>query len=295
MRLRLIGVPTSAGAYGVGLEHAPQALRDCGLVDSIQVEVVDAGDLPNTPFRPDSANRLSQNIESVVAVARNVSEIVGEALDDGDVPLVIGGDCTITLGVVAAVMEVLPDATLAYFDGDVDMATPETTASGVLDGMGVAHLLNVEGVDTRLAELGSDTPLIRGESLALIGFEASDLSEDHETLLEERGVGLFPASRLRDNLSATLDQIDEFLGPRPRIVHFDVDAVDSIELPLAEFPHFNTGVSVETAAKILERLCATPEFAALVVTEANPRRDPNHHYIPVLARLIANALNPRAD
>lgn len=294
MRLRLVGVPTSAGAYGVGQELAPQALRDCGLVDSIEVELIDAGDLPNTPFRPDSVNRRSQNLASVVSVASNVRELIGEALDDGDVPLVIGGDCTITLGVVAAVMAVMPDANLAYFDGDVDMATPATTASGVLDAMGVAHLLNVEGADPQLAGLGPDTPLIRGESLALIGFEASDLSEDHRTLLEENGVGLFPASGLRDNFSATLDRIDEFLGPGPRTVHFDVDAVDSIELPLAEYPHFNTGVSVATAAKILERICATPQLAALVVTEANPRRDPNHHYMPVLARLIADALNTHA-
>lgn len=291
MRLRVIGVPTSAGAYGVGQEHAPQALRDCGLVELIGMEVVDVGDLPNTPFRPDPDNRRSQNIDSVVAIAKAVSDVVGEALDDGDVPLVIGGDCTITLGVVAAVALAMPDACLAYFDGDVDMSTPETTRSGVLDAMGVAHLLSVDGADPRLAGLGSGPPLIGGEQLALIGFEVDELPAEHEALLEERGVGRFPAHDLRNDLPETLGRIDRFLKRRPRIVHFDVDAVDSIELPLAEFPHFNTGVSVATASETLKHLCATPRLAALVITEANPRRDPNHVYLPQLARLIAAALD----
>jgi arginase len=281
MRLRLIGVPTSAAAYGVGQELAPQALRDCGLVGLIDIELVDGGDLTKTPFQPDPDNPRAQNIESVVAIAREVSDVVGTALEDGDVPLVIGGDCTITLGVVAAVVAAMPDATLAYFDGDVDMSTPETTRSGVLDAMGVAHLLNVEGVDPRLAGLRSDKPLIRGEKLALIGYEAGDVPEEHGRLLKDRGVGLFPASRLRTDLSATLDS-------------FDVDAVDSIELPLAEFPHSNAGVSVETTGEVLKRLCKTPQLAALVVTEANPRRDPNSNYMPVLARLIADSLNTHA-
>jgi arginase len=295
MRLRLIGVPTSAGAYGVGQELAPQVLRDCGLVGLIEMEVVDDGDLTNKPFRPDPDNPRAQNIESVVAVARSVSDLVGSALEDGDIPLVIGGDCTITLGVVAAVVAAMPDATLAYFDGDVDMSTPKTTRSGVLDAMGVAHLLNVEGVDPRLAGLRSDKPLIRGEKLALIGYEAGDLHEEHGRLLKDRSVGLFPASQLRNDLLATLDRIDEFLEAGPRIVHFDVDAVDSIELPLAEFPHFNAGVSVEMTEQVLKRLCEPPQLAALVVTEANPRRDPNNDYMPVLARLIADALNTHAD
>lgn len=290
-RWRLIGVPTSAGAYGVGLEHAPRVLRECGLTGSIDADVIDIGDLSSTPFRPDTHNRRSQNIETVVEVVESVREAVAAALLDGDVPLVVGGDCTITLGVVAAVISVMPDASLAYFDGDVDMSTPETTTSGVLDAMGVAHLLNIDGADARLAAVGFETPLIDGEHLALIGFEVDELSEAHETLLDERGVGRFPASDLRRDLPGALRRIDRFLERSPRIVHFDVDAVDSIELPLAEFPHFNTGVGVETASEILNHLCETSRLAALVITEANPRRDPDHLYMPQLAALIADAAN----
>jgi arginase len=266
-------------------------LRDCGLVESIEAEVIDFGNLPSAPFRPDPDNRRCQNIETVVEVAGNVRDAVGEALADGDVPLVVGGDCTITLGVVAAVSTFMPEATLAYFDGDADMSTPRTTESGVLDAMGVAHLLDVDGADSRLAGLGPGTPLIAGNELALIGFEVDDLTDEHEAILDQRGVGRFPASDLRDDLPTTLVRIDRFLGTGPRMVHFDVDAIDSIECPLAEFPHFNRGVSLDVASRVLPHLCSSAGLAALVVTEANPHRDPNRIYMPQLANVVAEALN----
>lgn len=294
MGLRLIGVPTSAGAYGVGQEQAPRALRDCGLVDSIEVDLVDHGDLPVTPFRPDPSHRRSQNVDTVAEVATAVRDVVAAAVADGDTPLVIGGDCTITLGVVAAITAARPDASLAYFDGDVDMSTPETTQSGILDAMGVAHLLDLGGADARLAALGVRRPLIRGDRMALIGFEADDLSREHEDTLKRHGVGLFPASELRRDLAMTLERIDRLLGPAPRIVHFDVDAIDSIECPLAEYPHFNAGVGMDTASQVLSSLCDTPHLVAMVVTEVNPRRDPDGIYLPELTAMIAEALNRAA-
>jgi arginase len=74
-------------------------------------------------------------------------------------------------------------------------------------------------------------------------------------------------------------------------VHFDDDAIDSIECPLAEYPHFNSGVSMDTASRVLSRVCSTPELAALVVTEVNPRRDPDRVYMPQLIAMIAKALD----
>lgn len=291
MTFRLIGVPTSAGAYGIGQEQTPSALRNAGLLEAIHADITDAGDLPTTPFRPDPTSPRSQNIDTVVDVAANVREEVSRAFSEDEIPVVIGGDCTITLGVVSGVLDHHPDANLAYFDGDTDLSTPATTRSGILDAMGIAHLLNIDGVDPRLASIGPATPLLDGVQLALIGYEDGDLSDDDRRLLDERNVHMFPAEQLRNDLGATVDRIDHTLGDRPRIVHFDVDAVDSIDCPLAEFPHFNTGVTLEVATHVLTQLCTTPNLAAIVVTEANPLHDPQGLYIPRLRDAIATTLD----
>ena len=55
MALRILGVPSAAGAYGHGVARAPQALRAAGLLESLRgqgLAVADAGDLPVVPFAP---------------------------------------------------------------------------------------------------------------------------------------------------------------------------------------------------------------------------------------------------
>ena len=59
------------------------------------------------------------------------------------------------------------------------------------------------------------------------------------------------------------------------VVHFDVDAVDSADLPLANYPHHGKGLSFDAAVTVLRELCASPAFAALVLTEVNPTHDPD--------------------
>ena len=58
------------------------------------------------------------------------------------------------------------------------------------------------------------------------------------------------------------------------LVHFDVDAVDSGDLTLANFPHYGTGVPLSVARQVLSVLFAAPALAAVVLTEVNPSYDP---------------------
>ena len=291
MSIAVLGVPTSAGAYGIGLEQAPEALRAAGLTDLLRargLDVVDHGDLPVTPFRPDPHGRRAQNLKTVHAVADGVREKVASLLADGHIPVVLGGDCTVTLGVVAAVAAAGDEVALAYLDGDVDMSTPATTTSGVLDAMVVAHLLDVEGCDPQLAGLAGRRPLLRGPDLLLIGFEDIAVDDGQRALLRDRGVHLKAAGDVRGQAgSAVRDGLARLAPANRLIVHFDVDVIDSTELPLAQFPHFNVGLALSEATECLAVLLAAPELAAVVVTEVNPINDPEHRYVPQLAAAIA--------
>jgi arginase len=63
------------------------------------------------------------------------------------------------------------------------------------------------------------------------------------------------------------------------IVHFDVDAVDSADLPLGNYPHYGAGVSLDVAAAVLRVLCSAPDVAAIVLTEVNPTHDPTGRHL----------------
>ena len=123
----LIGVPSSAGAHHAGQERAPAALRKAGLVDRLRaagLSVDDLGDLPESPFALDRDRPASRNLPAVVSVARQVADWVADVAGSGRLPLVVGGDCTITLGVIAGLRRRHPDVGLAYLDGDANLSTP---------------------------------------------------------------------------------------------------------------------------------------------------------------------------
>src|SRR5918992_419941 len=101
-RLTVIGAPTSAGAYAPGQEKAPEAFRRHGLIPALERagwQIRDIGDIPYFRWRPDPGNPKSMNLGAVRDVATAVSRHVARAIADRDAVLVLGGDCTIALGV----------------------------------------------------------------------------------------------------------------------------------------------------------------------------------------------------
>ncbi|HSK37726.1 MAG TPA: arginase family protein [Actinomycetota bacterium] len=299
--LALVGVPTSAGTHGPGQEKAPGALRAAGLVRALEaagVEVHDEGDLPVAMYKAAVADPRQRDLEGVVEVAGRVADRVAEVLGRGMTPLVLGGDCTITLGVAAGFARHTGDLGLLYFDGDADLSTPATTGSGVLDSMVVAHLLG-EGAPA-LAQLGPRVPLLPSDRLLLFGFDdPDDLGEAQQPLLARHGPTTWPASRTREAAggpraaaAAALGDLEARAGTV--VVHFDVDVVDTGDLPLANFPHFNQGLTLADAVACLEVFCGSGKLGGVVVTEVNPDHDPDGTQLGRLVDGLAAALARRS-
>jgi arginase family enzyme len=171
----LLGVPSSAAAHGPGQEKAPAALRRAGLPERLTAagaRVADYGDLPVVRWRPDPQQRRPHNLQAVLDVLGEASRRVGEILADGRVPLVLGGECSVTIAVMAAFRDRGIEPALLYMDGGVDLFTPATNPTGILDSMGVAHLLDEPGTAVDLAGLGPARPLLRADRLLLFGYHA---------------------------------------------------------------------------------------------------------------------------
>jgi arginase len=300
-RAAFIGVPTSAGTHGPGQEKAPRALRRAGLLRGLEaagIEARDEGDLPVAMYQAAAADPRQRNLDAVVEVAGRVADRVQEVLGRGLAPLVVGGDCTITLGVVAGFARHDGDLGLLYFDGDADLSTPATSRSGVLDSMGVAHLLG-EGAPA-LARLGPRYPLLAADRLLLFGFDdPDDLGDAQQALLARHAPAAWPASRVREvpggpraAAAAALAELEARAGTV--VVHFDVDAVDSGDLPLANFPHHGQGLALADALACLEVFLASPKLGGLVVTEVNPDHDPDGGQLGRLVDGLVAAIAGRA-
>jgi arginase len=80
------------------------------------------------------------------------------------------------------------------------------------------------------------------------------------------------------------------------LVHFDVDVIDFIDFPAADFPTINAGLTLTEALECIEVFTRHPKFAALTVCEFNPDHVDEEQALvrTFIARLIDTLPSPTA-
>ncbi len=294
-KIGIIGVPSSAGARQTGQERAPQSFRRAGFIEHLHsagLEVIDMGDLSEVAFRPDQQHPKAQNLQLVVDVANHVANQVEGAVRENAIPIVLGGDCTITLGVLAGLISHAPNLGLMYFDGDLDLNTPDSTLSGIFDGMVMAHMTG-KGFDT-LARVGPRYPLMPEGDIVLFGYntEAGAIDAVEIEVLQQCQMLKYPVSKIRgkakESAREALSQLENKADSI--LIHFDVDVIDFDDFPAGDVPHYH-GLSFDEAMSALDVFIASRKFAALVITEFNADRDPEGtlavRFVDAVAKTLA--------
>jgi arginase len=222
----------------------------------------------------------------VAQEAEAVASKVTQATIAGHFPVVIGGDCSVAIGAAAALRKHHGQLALAYFDGDVDLNTPDTSTSGRFDGMVLAHLLGMGA-----KELTGPTPVLAAEDLLLYGYDAESGRIDPPELvvLADLAALKFPASRVLEcdkPASEALKALED--RGRPFLIHFDVDVMD---FPAADAPNGN-GLSFEAAHAAVATFLNSESCVGLVIAELNPEQDPGGSHIERFTKALVELLAP---
>jgi arginase len=271
----LIGAPSSAGAFAPGQEKAPQALRDAGLVRRMKeaaIDVVDHGDLPERRWHPDRDRPRAQNADAVAENATAVAAAVARIVDAAQVPIVLGGDCTVAVGTVAGSATNAGRIGLVYFDLHADLNVPDAVDAGALDWMGVSHLLGEQGTVPELRDIGPRTPLLTNEQVLLFSHGAEQATAHEMAAIGRRALRRVPVEEVRAApaaVAATVVEAAQRTWDRT-VVHLDVDVIDFTDAPLSENPGRNTGLSLGDTFEALGVLLTNPHLAALSIAELNP-------------------------
>lgn len=270
--VRVIGVPTSAGAFAPGQEQAPAALRAAGLIGHLEqagLTVRDDGDCPTWRWRPDRENLRAQNLGKVVEIVHDTAERVAQAAEH-EVTLVLGGDCTVGIGTVAGHAR-HGRAGVVYFDLHADLNLPASIRPGTLDWMGMAHMLGEDGAASELAGVAGAVPLLEPAQVVLFAWGVEQAQPREAQAIQRLGLTTIGVDDVRVDPRGAAARALAQLGPADRLlVHFDVDVIDFTDTPLSENAGRNEGLAYPEAMQALAILLSSPKLAALTITEVNP-------------------------
>jgi arginase len=273
----LIGAPTDVGAGARGASMGPEALRVAGLGPALQargVQVLDRGNLsgPPNPWLPPVDGY--RHLDEVVAWNRAVHEAVHGELQQGRLPILLGGDHCLGLGSISAVARHCRESgkklRVLWLDAHADFNTNQLTPSGNIHGMPVACLCGFG--PQALIEIGGQVPAMNPKWIRQIGIRSVDEGEKrfvHEQDLEVFDMRYIDEMGMRHTMELALATLDANTHLH---VSFDVDFLDP-EIAPGVGTTIPGGPTYREAQLCMEMIADTGLLASLDVMELNPALD----------------------
>lgn len=290
----LIGAPVDDGQRRPGCVMGPAAYRVAGIAAAIRDMghgLTDWGDLALPDLREVTpANPVVHSLPQVLGWTEVLADRVDDALSQGAMPIILGGDHSLALGSVAGAAahaaRVDRPLFLLWLDAHSDFHTPLTTTSGNLHGTPAAYIAGRDG-------FGDFPPFpapIRADRICLFGIRSVDPAEHAALLrhdiaindmrvLDERGI----AAPLQEFLTRVRDQ--------GGMLHVSLD-VDFLDPSIA--PAVGTtvpgGTTVREAHLVMELLHESGLVSSLDLVELNPFLDERGRTAILMVELVGSLM-----
>lgn len=292
-RYAIIEAPSILGLRPNGVQDLPEALLHHGLAEGIAARRAARLEVP--PYDPQrDAGTLTLNAQAIADWSPKLADAVGDVIDAGEFPVVLGGDCSILLGNALALRR-RGRFGLFFIDGHADFYQPEANPNGeaasmdlaFATGHGPALLTDIEGL----------RPLVRPEDTVAFAFrDAAEQAQYGSQPLAPEILALDLAAVRRLGAAEAAQQAMRHLT-RPGLdgffVHCDADCLDDAIMPAVEY-RLPDGLHWEELRQVLQIAIGSGRAAGLQVTVYNPRLDPDGAAGRGLARTLIAALGTAA-
>jgi arginase len=285
----IVEAPSILGLRPTGVEELPRVLIELALAERLNARV--AGRVEPPAYDPERDPETGMlNPRAIRDYSVKLADAVGTILDDGDFPVVLGGDCSILLGNLLALRRRARYG-LLFVDGHADFYQPEANVNGEVASSELA-LATGRGPELLAAPAGY-SPLVRDEDVVAFAHrDAEEAAYYRSQALPEslRSIDLGAVRRMGAEAAARQAiahlERDELAG---FWIHLDADALDDAIMPAVDY-RMPQGLSWDELEAVLRRARASDGAVGLDVTIYNPSLDPERHAGRGLVRAIANAL-----
>jgi arginase len=278
-RIAVIGVPIDLGSNRRGVDMGPSALRVTGLPDRIRklgYDVADLGDLKvPMPEACDPGDPSKRYAGDIAQVCSELSDRVEVAVIDDRMPLVLGGDHSLSIGSVSGMAKACRNREkpmgLIWFDAHGDMNTPDSTGTGNVHGMPLSHLLGLG--DPELSSISGFRPKVLPRNVYIVGIR--DLDPRERKLVADSGVNVLTMKDL--DMKGVNGVMEPLLAALARdtsgaYVSLDLDVVDPGIAPGVGTPK-RGGLTYREAHLCLEKVADSGLMIGMDLVEINPILD----------------------
>jgi arginase len=299
LQVRVIGVPFNSSGRGNGVALAPGALRRAGLLARLAAVVAagDAGDVDvgtMTPRRSSPSGLLTE--QALITTIQHTREAVAAVLVDGGFPLVIGGDCPVMLGGLAATRDRYGSVGLVMVDGHQDNYPPQRSLTGEAadSELFLALGLPADGLPDGLTAL---LPLLQPRQVSLLG------PRDEATIARDGVASLRGTVPMYTDVEvivrgpaavATQATQDVRATSERWWLHVDLDVLATEELHAVDYPQPG-GLTWRQLGDVTAAALAVPGCVGWTVAIYNPDLDPDAHQADRIVDYIANMASRLAD
>ena len=212
--------------------------------------MLDWGDVETAVLEAtEETDETARYLPEIKAACGRVARLVGLALEQGALPLVLGGDHSVALGTLGGLARARGVGGVLWIDAHSDMNTPETSPSGNVHGMPLAAALGF--ADGRFESDAWSLPAVEPSRVALVGLRSVDAQERER--IRELGIKAYTMSDI-DRIGierAIRESLSHIAGPGFVHVSFDMDALDPEVAPGVGTP-VRGGLSYREAHLALE-------------------------------------------
>lgn len=277
LKVSLIGAPTDVGAGVRGTSMGPEALRVAGIgraIAAFGAEVRDCGNLsgPSNPELP--AVDGFRHLAEVALWNSALHDAVYAELQEGRLPVTLGGDHSLAIGSISAVARHCREGgkrlRVLWFDAHADLNTATMTPSGNIHGMPVACLCGY-GPEA-LTGIGGHVPALTPQQIRQIGIRSVDAGEKrflHDLQVEVFDMRYIDEIGMRATMEQALAGVDENTHLH---VSLDVDFLDPTIAP-GVGTTVRGGPTYREAELCMEMIADTECLASLDIVELNPALD----------------------
>jgi arginase len=277
--IHVIGVPLDLGGNRRGTDMGPSAFRIAGISEHLtrlRRTVIDKGDIVTPiPEIKGPGDVRKRYVKDIARVCQKLFQSALASLDEGALPIVLGGDHSLGAGSVAAASAFVrkrgKPLGLIWVDAHGDMNTPETSASGNVHGMPLAALLGPEPAE--LARISGESPAVLAEHTVLVGIR--NLDDIEKELVKASKVHVFTMKEVdRLGIAQVMERALAVAGQGTGGVHvsFDMDVCDPAIAP-GVGTAVKGGLDYREAHVVMEMVAESGRLTSLDLVEVNPTLD----------------------